>query len=220
MSRRARALGFLLAALVCAALAAAAAGRYRSGVEARYGPLRPVVVAARDLAAGRPIAPSTARRALVVRRVPRRFVPPGALGNPAQALGQAPVALLPAGSYVQATQLSVPAPAPPPAAAATGRGRRPVQVSVRGAEALLVGGASPEGERVDVVVSEQPGLGRKGRTYLAAEGVMLLSLNEPVGAGEGWTATLALTRPQALDLISAEASARQVRLLPMPGAAG
>lgn len=219
MSRRTRALGFLLAALACAALAAAAAGRYRSGVDARYGPLRPVVVAASDLAAGRPIGPSAARRALAVRRIPRRFVPPGSLRDPGEALGLAPVALVPAGSYVQATQLSVPGP-DRSASAPAGPGRRPVQVSVRGAEALLVGGASPEGGRVDVVVSEQPGLGRKGRTYLAAEGVRLLALSEPAGAGEGWTATLALTRSQALELISAEAGARQVRLLPMPGAAG
>ena len=37
MSRRARAVAFGVAALVCAALAASVAGRYRSGVTAQYG---------------------------------------------------------------------------------------------------------------------------------------------------------------------------------------
>ena len=40
MSRRARALGFLGAALVCALLAALVAAGYRSRVEASYGELR------------------------------------------------------------------------------------------------------------------------------------------------------------------------------------
>ena len=55
MSRRARALAFLVAALVCGVLAATMAVRYRSQLEARYGPLRPVVVATAELAAGEPI---------------------------------------------------------------------------------------------------------------------------------------------------------------------
>ena len=81
MSRRSRAIVFLIAALVCAALAATVAGRYRSRVEARYGPLRPVVVATSELAAGQPIGVERAGAALAVRRVPASFVPPGALVN-------------------------------------------------------------------------------------------------------------------------------------------
>ncbi len=53
MSRRARALAFLGAALACAILAAALAGRYRSSVAAQYGALRPVLVASAELPAGR-----------------------------------------------------------------------------------------------------------------------------------------------------------------------
>src|SRR5262249_39862681 len=52
VSRRARALAFLAAAVVCALLAATIAGRYRARVDARYGPLRPVVVAGARLPAG------------------------------------------------------------------------------------------------------------------------------------------------------------------------
>ena len=215
MSRRTRALAFLLAAIVCAALAAAMAGRYRSGVAAQYGGLRPVLVAVADLRAGSPIGPSEAKRALAVRRVPARFAPPGALQRPAQALGRAPAASLPAGSYVLDAQLVVPEPKEPRVPGA-GSGRRPVQIRVVGAEALTLGGASPEGSRVDVVVAEQSGLGRRGRTYVAASGVRVLALSGPPGPGEGWSATLALTRGQALELIGAEGGAREIRLLPRP----
>ncbi len=215
MSRRARALAFLGAALACAILAATLAGRYRSSVAAQYGALRPVLVAAAELPAGQPIGPGEARGALEVRRVPAAFAPPGALSHPRDALGQAPAAPIPAGSYVIGAQLAVPA-AEAPSAPGVGRGHQPVQLAVTGAEALLVGGASPEGSRVDVVVSQQGGLGERGRTYVAASGARLLALTQPSGPGEGWSATLALTRDEALDLIGAESAARQIRLLPRP----
>ena len=216
MSRRTRALAFLLAAVVCAALAAALAGRYRSGVAAQYGSLRPVLVAVAELPAGSAIGPPEAKRALAVRRVPARFAPPGALRRPAQALGRAPAAPLPAGSYVLDAQLVVPEAKRPDVVPGAGRGRRPVQIRVAGAEALTLGGASPEGSRVDVVVAEQSGLGIRGRTYVAASGVRVLALSAPPGPGEGWSATLALTREQALELIGAEGGAREIRLLPRP----
>jgi Flp pilus assembly protein CpaB len=215
VSRRRRAVAFGVAALVCAGLAANVATRYRSSVEAQYGGLRPVLVATSELAAGQPIGPKEIAGALAVRRVPARFAPPGSLRRPQDALGQAPGVTIPAGSYVLAAQLAVPSPEPPPTPGAA-HGLRPVQVEVTGAEALLVGGASPEGTRVDVVVSRQSGLGDDARTYIAAEDVQLLALRGPKAAGEGWSATLALSRDQALDLIEAEAGARQIRLLPRP----
>ena len=58
------------------------------------------------------------------------------------------------------------------------------QVAVAGAEALTVGGAPPEGKRVDVVVSRQAGLGRSARAYIAATAVKLLALRSPAGPGE------------------------------------
>jgi Flp pilus assembly protein CpaB len=215
VSRRARALAFLVAALICALLAALVAGRYRSRVEARYGPLRPVVVTVSELPAGRPIGPGEAQSALVVRRVPARFIPPGALSHPGDALGQAPGATVPPGSYLLAAQLAVPEAGPPPAPA-VGEGRRAVQLPVAGADALTVGGVSPEGDRVDVVVSQQAGLGRSARAYIAATGVKLLALRPPAGPGEAWSATLALSEQQALDLIGAESAGREIRLLPQP----
>ena len=92
MSRRGRAVAFLLFALIAAALACAAAGSPTATARAvarRYGPLRPVVVAGDGLPAGKPIGPAEVAR-LQVRRVPARFVPPGALATPAEALGLVP----------------------------------------------------------------------------------------------------------------------------------
>ncbi len=213
MSRRARALAFLVAALICAVLAATVAGRYRSRVEGQYGPLRPVVVSTAELAAGQAIGPEQAKGSLAVRRVPASFIPPGALVRPGDALGRTPGAPIPAGSYVLGAQLVAPqaeAPHPP----RVGNGRRPVQVAVAGAEALLVNGSSPEGSRVDVVVSRQAGLGVSARAYIAASAVRLLALQGPAGPGEGWSATLAVTEEHALALIGAQAAGREIRLLP------
>ena len=213
MSRRARALAFLVAALICAVLAATVAGRYRSRLEARYGPLRPVVVATSELSAGEPIAGQNAEAALAVRRVPASFVPPGALARPVDAIGRAPAAAIPAGSYVLGAQLVIPHSKEPPAPGVAA-GLRPVQVPVAGAEALTVGGGAPEGRRVDVVVSRQAGLGRSARARIAAAGVKLLALTAPVGPGEAWNATLAVTEQQALSLIAAQSAGREIRLLP------
>ena len=215
MSRRARALAFLVAALVCALLAATVAGRYRSRVEGRYGPLRSVVVATAELPAGAPLGPEEVTAALSIRRVPASFIPPGSLTRPADALGRAPGAPVPAGSYVLDAQLAVPQPKRPKRSG-VGDGRRPVELAVSGAGALTVGGGPPEGSTVDVVVSRQAGLGRGARAYIAATAVRLLALQGPSGPGEPWSATLALTPQQALDLIGAQSGGREIRLLPRP----
>ena len=220
MSRRARAAVFLLAAVSCAVLAAAVANGYGSSLASSFGPLRPVVVATRELPAGRPIDPAEMSRSLQVRRVPARFVPPGALAVPGEALGREPAADLPAGSYLRAAQLRGPATDRRVTGPRLARGRRPVEILVSGAGALLTAGGSPEGSRVDVVVTTEPRGPGPGRTYVAASGVRLLALGEqdPTGPGPsaGWSATLALTRGQALALIQAESFARQLRLLPRP----
>ncbi len=220
MSRRARATTFLLLAVGCAALAAAVANGYGARVARSYGPLRAVVVAGRDLSAGRAIGPAEVARSLEVRRVPARFVPPDALVSPAQALGREPSAPLPAGSYLVAAQLRLPRAKTAPSPGLAG-GRRPVEITVSGGEALLASGGSPLGTRVDVVVTTEPRGPGPGRTYVAAAAVKLLDLAraDPAGPGPsaGWSATLALTRGQALRLIEAESFARSVRLLPLPG---
>ncbi|MFN2612320.1 MAG: SAF domain-containing protein [Solirubrobacterales bacterium] len=214
MSRRARAAAFATGALACAVIAASLADGYRNRVSTQYGPLRPVLVAVREIPAGQIFGDKQVRELTEVRRVPARFVPPGALSTGTDALGQAPVATVPIGAYVLAAQLTVPQPprAQPPS---VGQGRRPVQIAVSGAEALSIAG-SPEGSLVDVVVSEQPNGSGNSRTYVAAPAVRLLALGN-LGPEGNSNATLALTEEQALALIGAEGSAREIRLLPRAG---
>ena len=220
MSRRARAAAFCLLALVCAALAATLANGYGASVAQRFGPMREVVVARRQLPAGKPIGAREVSRSLQERRVPSRFVPTGALGLADEALGREPSAAIPAGSYVLAAQLRLPSSTQRQGSETLAAGRRPVQITVAGGEALLATGGTPQGSRVDVVVTTEPNGPGPGRTYVAAPAVRLLALTrqDPTGPGPspGWSATLALTRAQALRLIEAESFARSVRLLPRP----
>jgi Flp pilus assembly protein CpaB len=214
VSRRGRAIGFAAAALAAAAISAVLADGYGERVASGYGELRPVVVAGTSLAAGQEVDPRLVRE-LEVRRVPARFVPPGALSTPPQALGLVTRAPVPAGSYLLASALRPPGAGSKPGLM-LGRGRRPVQIAVSGAGALLAAGSPPPGTRVDVVVTVEPKGAGSGRTYVAAPGVPLLALAagaEAEAAGEA-EATLGLTRAQALDLIHAESFARQVTLLP------
>jgi Flp pilus assembly protein CpaB len=215
MRRRRRALGFLSLALLAAAGAAVIADGYGANAVRGYGPLRPVVVLAADIAAGRRIGTSQIRSGLELRRVPERFAPPGALAAPAEALGLVARAPLPAGSYLLGTQLGV---------AREGRGhgprlggdRRPVEIAVSGADALLSTGPA-SGSKVDLVVTSEPTGPGPGRTYVAAAQVPLLALRpgaEGPGPGTTAAATLGLTKRQALRLIAAESFARKVTLLP------
>jgi pilus assembly protein CpaB len=225
MSRRGRAVAFLIVAVACAAVAASIADGYGTSVANQFGELRPVVVSTAELRPGEPIGPGDLRR-LEVRRVPARFAPPDALGSPDEVVGRAPATPVPPGSYVLSSQLRAPR-TRERSRPRLESGRRPVEISVTGAEALAATGGSPEGSRVDVVVTTEPGPGAKGRTYIAAEGVELLALREgggEIGGGDpglapagDWSATLALTRREALRLIQAENFARQVRLMPHLG---
>jgi hypothetical protein len=206
MSRRRRAAAFAILAALAAVLAGAIVDGYGSSVASSYGELRPVVVTSSALLRGRPLDPSILSGALEVRRVPARFVPPGALTAPVDALGLEPVADLPAGSYLVASALRPPpAPAHPDGLAG---GRRPVEIRVSGAAAFEASGPLPSRPRVDVVVTSEPTGPGPGRTYVAAEAVPLISLDR--GA-----AVLGLSRGQALKLIAAQNFARQVTLLPV-----
>jgi Flp pilus assembly protein CpaB len=214
MSRRTRAIAFGVGALLAAIAAGAIADGYGDSVARGYGALRPVVVAAAPLPAGKALAPGVAEKDLEVRQVPTRFVPVGALPDPVEALGLEPTAAIPSGAYLLAAQLRPPRSEVP--GPRLGAGRRPVQIAVSGAEALAAGGGSPVGSRVDVVVTTEPRDGGVGHTYVAAAGVPLLGLGaSPEGDATGTAeATLGLTRSQALRLIAAESYARQVTVMP------
>lgn len=214
MNRRFRAFGFLVAAVFAAAAAAAIANGYGDRVVSGYGQLRPVLIASSGLAAGKPIDAEVADEDLEIRRVPVRFAPPGALAAPAEAVGLVPSAPIPPGSYLLAAQLHPPRAAGP--LTGLGGGRRPVEIAVSGAGALEALGGPPVGSKVDVAVTTEPGGSGDGRTYVAAPAVPLLGLG-PGGEGvegETATATLGLTRLQALRLIQAESFARRVTLIP------
>jgi Flp pilus assembly protein CpaB len=216
VNRRRRALLFGVAALFAAVGAAAVADGYGDSVARGYGALRPVVVASTDLPAGEAIGPASVAADLELRRVPLRFVPPGALEEPAQALGLEPVAIVPAGSYLLSSQLRSPR-ANGAAGGSLGRGRRPVEIAVSGADALFLADRDPVGTQVDVVVTTEPSASSSGRTYIAAAAVPLLALGpgaDGEGPGGSAAATLGLTRPQALRLIAAESFARRVTVLP------
>jgi Flp pilus assembly protein CpaB len=220
MSHRGRAATFIALAVAFAGVAAIVADRYGSSVARGFGPLRPVVVARSPLREGELITPKRLR-ALEVRRVPESFAPPTALLRPGDALGRVVSAEVPAGSYVLSAQLDLPRPKRQRRRLGLGRGLRPVELAVSGGDALLAGGARPEGSFVDVVVTTEPRGPGPGRTHVAAARVRLLALTKtgPTAPGPSatWSATLALRRDQALRLIAAESFARSVRLLPVPG---
>ena len=161
MSRRRRALAFLLLASLAAAAGAAIADGYGASAVRGYGPLRPVVVLGARIAAGRRIGPEEIGSALTVRRVPVRFAPPGALVAPGEALGLVARAPLPPGSYLLGSQLGIPRRASRDRPGLTG-GRRPVEIAVSGADALLAAAPFSPGSRVDVVVTSEPGAAGPG----------------------------------------------------------
>jgi Flp pilus assembly protein CpaB len=222
VSRRARAVAFAAGAAICAGLAAGAAGQGGPGLGPQLGELRPAVVTTAALPAGRRVSPRTLSESVEVRRVPARFLPPDALGAPEHLVGRAPLAEVPAGSYVLASHLRSPTGAAARPGARLDRGSRPVEIAVTGGGAIA--GARAQGRRVDVIVTaEGSPAGGPGRTYVAARAVELVELR-PASGGTGaqtlpgpgldaWIATLALTRGQALRLIHAESFARSVRLI-------
>jgi Flp pilus assembly protein CpaB len=218
MSRRGRALAFLLAAALAAVGAATVVDGYGNSVVRGYGELRPVVVAAADLRAGETIGPALANSELEIRQVPTRFVPPGALVDPGDAVGLVAAVAIPTRAYVLTSQLRLPRPRSSPGAA-LGRGRRPVEIAVSGADALALVGADPVGSHVDVVITTEPSTNAAGRTYVGASAVPVLALGpgaEGPGPGASTAATLGLTRAQALRLIAAESFARRITVVPAP----
>lgn len=218
MRRRRRALVLFAGAAVCTLFTVAIAARLENEVTAGYGPMRPALVASRELAEGQVLSAADISNLLTVRRIPAVFVPPETLSSSSAAIGMRLVADLSPGSFLQQGLLES-ADSRRSSVGQT-RGRRPVEVSVAGAGALTLGAdLGGGGMSVDVVISGQPGLGR-GSTEVVARGVPLVRLARPASPGEGWKATVAVTGDQALRLIAAESSGRVIRLLPLRIASG
>jgi pilus assembly protein CpaB len=222
--RRRRGLLLLSLALASGGLAASQVRERERSVEAKVGPLVPVVVAARDIPPDEPLRPGD----LAVERVPTRFVPPDALGSRAGLAGARAAVAVAAGAYVTTAVLQ--------SAAAAGEG--PLRAGERAVEIAVAGGGispgvagggiglAPPGSRVDVLISTRPHDGA-GRTFVALENVALLDLR-PIGGGgvpadqamdqpaATALATLRVTARQAVYLAAAETFAHEIRLLARP----
>ena len=166
-------------ALAFGGLAAAEVSGRVGEVEARVGPLVPVVVARADVQEGTRLEPELAARALEVREVPERFAPPDALSTPEEATGLATAVTVPAGSYLTVGALGA-GPGEDSAASGLARGERALDLSVAGGDALAAQGGGP-GARVDVLVTTESE-SRPGRTYVALENAELLALRPGDGS--------------------------------------
>jgi pilus assembly protein CpaB len=213
--RRRRGLLLLSLAVASGGLAASQVRERERSVDAKVGPLVPVVVAARELPPDEPLRPAD----LTIERVPARYIPPDALVAPARLVGARPAVPVAAGAYITAGLLQ----------GATAAAEGPLRPGERAVEVAVSGGASSvsgPGSRVDVLVSTQRHDGA-GRTYVALENVVLLDLR-PMG-GDGVpideamdqpaataVATLRVTARQAVYLTAAATFAHEVRLLTRP----
>jgi pilus assembly protein CpaB len=214
--RRRRGLLLLSLALASGGLAASQVRERERGMDAKVGPLVPVVVAARDIPPDKSLRPGD----MAVERVPARFMPPDAIGAPARLAGARSAVPVAAGAYITSGLLQ--------GAAAIGDGplrpgERAIELAVAGGGALAL--AAP-GSRVDVLVSTQRHDGA-GRTFVALEEVTLLDLR-PAAGGDlpseepidqpAATAlvTLRVTARQAVYLTAADSFAHEIRLLIRP----
>jgi pilus assembly protein CpaB len=219
-ARRRRAAVLLALALASGGLAASQVRQRERSVEARVGPLVPVVVATRDL----PADSRLRHEALALRRVPASYAPPDAFAGASGLVGARTAAAVAAGGYLTAGHLQDPEPGGGQRGAGLRRGERALEVAVSGGGALAR--AAP-GARVDVIVSTERSDGA-GRTFVALEDVELLGLSGDVetagftheaergDAGATALATLRVTLRQAVYLTAAENFGRELRLLVRP----
>ncbi len=217
MSRRGRAVAFAVLAAIAAIASAGIASAYRERVDDQLGETRPVLMLTRPLAPGTVLRGRTLERAVAIRDVPVRFLAPDAIADPSDVAGRRVGAAVPAGSYLLGSHLRSPSAGPDPGPR-LGADRQPVEVTVSGAGSLASAGGGRM--KVDVVVAGEPVTGGHARVRVAARGVRLLAIapaapeEATATGGDGWSATLALTRSQALELIEAENFAREIRLIP------
>ena len=214
--RRRRGLLLLSLALASGGLAASQVRERERTVEAKVGPLVPVVVARHEIPADERLRAAD----LAVERIPARFVPPDAVAGPDVLAGARTAVAVARGAYVTAGLLRGAAGAGGDGALRAGE--RAVEIAVGGGGALAAAGP---GSRVDVLVSTQRHEGA-GRTLVALEDVELLGLRQAAGNDLGAEdldgpvptalATLRVTLREAVYLTAAEAFGRQVRLLVRP----
>lgn len=211
MSRRRRALVLGGLALVLGGLAAFNVAGREAALEQRIGAPVDVVVAHEPIRAGQRVA----ARALAIRRVPGRFAPQGASGDPRQFVGQRARVPIPAGTDLAPDMVGGEdsSPTGPPVR----RGERVAQV-VALAPQLVVAGS-----RVDLLVTPEPRGDRPAVALLALEDIEVIAATElgsdDANAGKGAAgprvaASLRVTLRQAVYLAAVQDFARELRLLP------
>ena len=213
MSRRRRALLLGGLALVLGGLAAFNVAGREAALERRIGGLVDVVVAHEPIRSGQRVP----ARALAIRRVPARFAPRSAVGDPQQLVGQRARLPIPAGADLAAEMVGSGdvEPAGPP----VDHGERVAQVVALAAPQLVTAGS-----RVDLLVTPEPLPDRPGEALLALEDVEVitataLGADEAAGAkgaaaGPRVAASLRVTLRQAVYLAAVQDFARELRLLP------
>jgi pilus assembly protein CpaB len=211
VSRRRRAALLLGLALVLGALAGSDVARREAAVRAQLGPPVPVVVASRALAGGRRLA----ARDLAVRRIPARWVLPGAVAAAGALVGRELAVPVPAGGMVTPDGLALAAGGASPALRP---GERAADVVAAGPTEAVVPGA-----RVDVLVTRDGDAGgAPGGAELALQDVEVLAAHRAPGAeaarggdasGPLVAATLRVGVRQAVFLAAAQSFAREIRLL-------
>ena len=222
-ARRRRGAVLLLLALAAGGLAASEVSGRVSDVEARVGPLVPVLVAREGVKQGARLSPE----ALTTTQVPARYAPADAVASPAEAAGLRTAVAISPGGYVTTGQLGVGASGEEDGPGTLARGERALELAVAGGEALAAQAGGP-GARADVLVTTESEAGA-GRTDVALENAELLGMRtgDPsaggasgegsaaaaAGAGGSTIATLRVTLRQAVFLTAAQNFAREIRLL-------
>jgi pilus assembly protein CpaB len=169
----------LLLSVVLAVLATLAVRSYLGTLEARAaagGPGRSVVVAAVDVPRGTPLAAEL----LDTARVPGDYVPPGAIGSPAAAVGRPLAADVLAGEVITTSRL---APEGGPVASLVPEGLRAFPVTV-----AVPRGAVAAGDLVDVLATHATG---QAYTETVVAGAEVLS-SGPAGGEDGFAGAVTL----------------------------
>jgi Flp pilus assembly protein CpaB len=203
-ARRRRGVLLLLVAALAGSMAASHVREQERAVRSQVGPLVSVVIARSAIPARTRIGAADAGSRLVVARIPSRFVPPGAIGDPLKTVGATTAIDVPRGSYL--TKAALAPPRDPRTALRAGERAIDVEVS-GGARLAALGGP---GARVDVVVTSEPRNGAP-RAFVAADGAELLGLRR--GDGGHAVATLRVPVRQAVFLTAATSFGRDARLL-------
>lgn len=199
-----RATRFAVAAAACALLAGWLTLDYTGRADQQTGPMRSVLVAAAPFERGAELG---ADAQLALRAVPDRFVPPDALSDPAEAIGERLQAAIPAGAFVTRSILS---------GADESAGRFKLRRTERAitVEAVVspVGEVLSAGDRVDLLAS---GFGGDQSTLSLIAGAEVLDVAEGSAAGRA-RPTLRLASDQVAAVVRADVFAHELRAVVRP----